>query len=50
MTKIDEAEAVVALLAELKIMTDPEKLKPIREKSIGHPDYPSIMPDLTGLA
>jgi len=46
----DKAEAVVLLLKIIEKDTRPEPFSPIREKSVGHPDYPSIMPDLTGLA
>lgn len=50
MGEVDEAEVILALLKEIKVMSEPKRSKPIREKSVGHPSYPSIMPDLTGLA
>jgi len=46
----DEKKAVVLLLKIIEQETRPSRFNPIREKSIGHPDYPSIMPDPTGLA
>jgi hypothetical protein len=47
----EKEQLVLDLLRIIKKNLEKEsKFQPIREKSIGHPDYPSIMPDLTGLA
>jgi hypothetical protein len=50
MPETDEAGLVVALLEVLLQDNEPVSRRPIRDKSVGHPDYPSIMPDYTGLA
>lgn len=48
---VDEAEIVVELLKNILLLQKYEdQRRPVRDKSVGHPDYPSIMPDYTGLA
>ena len=51
MEEHDEAELILELLKGIKKSFEASAThNPIREKSVGHPDYPSVMPDLTGLA
>lgn len=48
---LDDAELVEKLLKIVLQEHRREKHRNvIRDKSVGHPDYPSIMPDYTGLA